>query len=200
MTLQLGVADVGFMRTGAMSPAVGTIGGCRRSTTATTRGSMELRLVVGGVGEGTAGTAVAGVAIVAMVALVVAMVARRALRGNRRIVGEVFRHLRHEGSAGQNRICEVGSSRKSRFDRRRVENRWRVGVKETLGYHISHGSQHGSIGLMKHVGDAGEGVQVTLGSAEVNEHVGPGFGEDRATMPTEEFLLEDGNLGQDEVC
>jgi hypothetical protein len=52
---------------------------------------------------------------------------------------------------------------------------------------------------VEHVGDAREGVQVTLGSAEVNEHVRPSLGNGRATMPTEKFLLEDGNLGEDEI-
>ena len=165
-------------------------------------GGVGLRLVVVGVGEKTAITAVAVVAIMsgAIVALVALVVAMSALVSRRVEVGEVFCHLcQHEGSAGQHgRIGDVGGL-KDRFDRWSVKNRWRVGVEETLGHHVGHGSQHGSIGLVKHVGDTWEGVQVTLSSTEVREHVGPSLGNDRATMPTEEFLMEDGNLGEDQI-
>ena len=128
------------MGAGAMSPTIVTGDGCRRGTTTTAGGSVGLRLVVvGGVG-GTAGTTVAVVAIgvVTIVAVGALVVAVEPLRGRRVEGGKILlRHLRHEGSAAQDRIGRV-RRRRNGLDRWSFDDRWRVGFKETLGDHVSH--------------------------------------------------------------
>jgi hypothetical protein len=108
-----------------MRPTVGTGDGGRRGTTDTAEGSVGLRLIVGGSVGGTAGTAVTVVAIVAVGALVVAV--EPLLRGRRVEGGKILRHLRHEGSAAQDRVGSV-RGREDRVDRWRFDDRWRVGV------------------------------------------------------------------------
>jgi hypothetical protein len=90
--------------------------------------------------------------------------------------------------------------RNRKRSRRIVVRRGRVELLEALGNKIGHGGDSvGAVRVMVKITSGGEGLKVSLGGAEMVEHVYPCFIGGRLTIPETKIVTEERFFGEDLV-